>query len=53
MKIPALLVINKIDTVPKEVILEVITEYEKAHDFEDYIPISAKLSDGIEILLVH
>ena len=50
MKIPALLVINKIDTVPKEVILEVITEYEKAHDFEDYIPISAKISDGIEIL---
>jgi GTP-binding protein Era len=50
LKIPAILVINKIDTVARERILEVISAYQNVHDFEEYIPISAKLSDGIDVL---
>jgi len=50
LKIPALLVINKIDTIKKELILDVIATYQKSHDFEAYIPISAKLQDGTDIL---
>lgn len=48
--IPAVLVINKIDTIAKGMILEVISAYREAHDFKDYIPISAKHSDGIDII---
>ena len=49
--VSAVLVINKIDTVPKETILSVIGAYEKEHDFDAVIPISAKLSEGTDILL--
>lgn len=48
---PAVLVINKIDTIPKEKILAVITEYTRLFDFEAVIPVSAKKSDGIEELI--
>jgi len=50
-KIPAVLVINKIDTVEPEKLLEVIAVYRNAFDFADYIPISAKNGDGIDIIL--
>jgi GTP-binding protein Era len=46
-----ILVINKIDLVPKEHILELIKIYSDEHDFEAIIPISAKGNDGLEILL--
>jgi GTP-binding protein Era len=49
--IPAVLVINKIDTVPHERLLEVIGKYREAYDFADYIPVSALNCDGIDILL--
>lgn len=48
---PAVLVVNKIDTVPKEQILGVITEYTRLFDFEAVVPISAKHADGTEELL--
>lgn len=48
---PAILVINKIDTVPKEQILAVITAYSQLFDFEAVVPISAKRADGTEELL--
>lgn len=47
---PAVLVINKIDTVDKTALLEVMAMYSKAYDFESIIPISAKNSEGIEEL---
>lgn len=50
-KCPSVLVINKIDTVPKEQILAVIGVYTKLYDFDAVIPISAKTSDGTEELL--
>lgn len=47
---PALLAINKIDTVDKERLLEVMALYSAAHDFEAILPISAKTGEGIEEL---
>ena len=50
-KSPVVLAINKIDTVEKESLLEVIAAYSAAMDFEAIIPISAKNGDGVEALL--
>ena len=50
-KNPVVLAINKIDTVEKESLLEVIAAYSQAMDFEAIIPISAKKGDGVEALL--
>lgn len=47
---PALLAINKIDTVDKERLLEVMALYSAAHDFEAILPISAKTGDGVQEL---
>ncbi len=48
---PAVLVINKIDTVEKELLLQVMAVYSQAHSFEAVIPISAKTGEGVEELL--
>ena len=48
---PVVLAINKIDSVEKDTLLEVIAVYSKAADFAAIIPISAKTGDGIESLL--
>ena len=48
---PAVLAINKIDTVEKEALLEVIAVYSQAHEFAAIIPICAKNGDGVEQLL--
>ena len=48
---PAVLIINKIDTVEKEELLAVIAAYSQAHDFKAIIPISAKTGEGVELLL--
>ena len=50
-KCPAILAINKIDTVEKEKILEVIDVYSKVADFVAIIPICAKSGDGVDALL--
>ncbi|MEA4919517.1 MAG: GTPase Era [Clostridiaceae bacterium] len=47
---PAILVINKIDTVEKEKLLEVMAVYGQAHDFLEIIPLSAKTGDGLGLL---
>ena len=49
--VPAILLINKIDTVEKTKLLEVIAAYSSAFDFDAVIPISAKNGDGLEELL--
>lgn len=52
LKLPAVLVINKVDTLEnKEKLLEVIAAYSAVHDFESIMPISAKAKDGVEELL--
>ena len=48
---PAILAINKIDTVEKEALLEVIAVYSQAAKFDAIIPICAKNGDGIDALL--
>ena len=49
--VPAVLVINKIDTVEKEKLLAVMQTYQAAHDFQAIVPISAKTGEGVEELL--
>ena len=48
---PAILVINKIDTVEKGRLLEVIALYSAAYDFDAVIPVSARTGDGLDELL--
>ena len=48
---PVVLAINKIDSVEKDILLEVISLYSQAADFAAIIPISAKTGDGVEELL--
>ena len=48
---PAVLVINKIDTVKKEELLNVIATYAAAHEFEAVVPISARTGEGLDDLL--
>ncbi len=48
---PALLVINKIDSVDKTRLLEVMAAYSTAYDFDAILPISAKTGEGLEELL--
>ena len=50
-KCPAILAINKIDTVEKDMLLEVIAAYSETAAFDAIIPISAKTGDGVEQLL--
>ena len=50
-KCPVVLVINKIDTVEKDSLLEVISVYSQATNFDAIIPVSAKTGDGVEQLL--
>ena len=48
---PAVLAINKIDSVEKDTLLEVIALYSQAASFAAIIPISAKTGDGVDALL--
>ena len=49
-KSPVILVINKIDTVKKDILLEVITKYTSVFDFAAVVPISARRNDGVDTL---
>ena len=49
---PAVLVINKVDTLDKkEKLLEVIQTYGQIHQFQAVVPISAKTGEGVDELL--
>lgn len=49
--VPEVLVINKIDTVEKAELLEVMAMYSQAHSFDAIIPISAKNNEGLDELM--
>ena len=49
--VPAVLVINKIDTVEPASLLEVMALYGQEYEFDAIIPISAQNGDGVEELL--
>ena len=49
---PAVLVINKVDTLEKkEELLEIIQLYSQAHEFQAIVPISARRKEGVDELL--
>ncbi len=50
-KLPAILLINKIDTVEKDSLLSVIAAYSEAYNFDAVIPISAQTGDGLDLLM--
>lgn len=49
--VPAVLAVNKIDTVAPEKLLEVIAAYAGEFDFKAVVPVSAATGDGVEELL--
>ena len=49
--VPAVLVINKIDTVAKEELLSVMAAYGQAHEWDGVLPISARTGEGVDELL--
>lgn len=49
--IPALLVINKIDTIEKERLLPQISAWSNEHSFEEILPLSARSGSGVETCL--
>ncbi len=48
---PTILAINKIDTVEKDKLLEIIAVYSQTGAFDAIIPISARKGDGVDVLL--
>ncbi|ERJ13821.1 GTPase Era [Haloplasma contractile] len=51
VKQPVLLVINKIDMIPKEQLLEIMAAYHKEFDFAEIVPISALTGENVSTLL--
>ena len=49
--VPVILVINKIDKVPREEILKKVDEYKDLYNFDEIIPISAKKMDNVDRLI--
>lgn len=49
-KAPVILVINKIDTVKKDILLSVISKYTEKFDFAAVVPISARRNDGVDTI---
>jgi GTPase len=50
LKVPAVLVLNKIDLVHKARLLPLMEEVQKWHDFAAIVPVSAATGDGVEPL---
>ncbi|MGA9565057.1 MAG: GTPase Era [Candidatus Korobacteraceae bacterium] len=49
--VPIILLLNKIDVIPKERLLPLIAHYKELHNFVDVIPISALKEKGLDTLL--
>ena len=49
--VPVILVINKIDKLPKEEILKKIDEYKDLYNFDEIVPISAYKNDNVDRLI--
>lgn len=50
-KLPIILLINKVDTIRKDELLEIISMYAEEDIFDEIIPISAMKNDGVDIYL--
>ena len=52
MKIPAYLLLNKIDLLPsKRPLLPEIDRYRRLHEFEEFVPLSARKKDNLDLLV--
>ena len=51
VKVPVILVINKIDKLPREEILSKIDEYKDLYNFDEIVPISAYKKDNVDRLI--
>jgi len=51
VKKPVFLVINKIDTIKKDDLIEVVANFKKEHDFDGVVPISATTGENVETML--
>lgn len=51
-KLPIILLINKVDTIRKDELLEIISMYAEEEIFDEIIPISAMKNNGVDIYLV-
>ena len=51
VRVPVILVINKIDKLPKEEILKKIDEYKALYNFDEIIPVSARKKDNVDRLI--
>ena len=50
LDVPAVLVINKVDTVKSDELLPIVALYSQAHEFEAILPVSAKKRTGLDAL---
>jgi GTP-binding protein Era len=50
MKKPLILLVNKVDLIPKEELFPIIERFTKLYAFDTIIPISVKKNDGLDIL---
>ncbi len=50
VKVPVVLVLNKIDVVDKARLLPIIDQMRRWHEFTDIVPVSAQTGDGVEEL---
>ena len=51
LECPVILVLNKIDAIPKAELLPLIAHWSALHPFADVIPISARKKEGLDLLL--
>jgi len=49
--LPIILVLNKVDRIPKDKLLEIIMKYKDLHDFAEIFPISALKNDNVNELI--
>ena len=50
-KLPIILLINKVDTIKKDELLEIISMYAEEEIFNEIIPISAMKNDGVDVYI--
>src|ERR1700759_4381253 len=51
LECPVILVLNKMDAIPKKDLLPLIAHWSSLHSFADVIPISARKKEGLDLLL--
>lgn len=50
-KLPIILVLNKVDRIPKDKLLEIIMKYKDLYNFSEIFPVSALKNDNVDALI--